>query len=110
MRTLKLTNGDLVTVNGSLPVLTGIEACMQNCSTAMQAMQGEMMFAKKKGMPYKLTVWDNYNPKLFEAAARTVILAVPDVVSVLKFNQNMENNVLSYSATIQTKYGIGRII
>jgi len=61
------------------------------------------------GMPYKTVVWDRYWPKLFEAAAKSVLLNVQDVTGILSFSQSMENNVLSYTAVIQTIYGTATV-
>ena len=74
-QSIALTNGDLVPANGSLTMVTGLQACMQNCATAMKAMQGEMIYAMTSGVPYRSVVWDNYNPKLFAASARAVSTA-----------------------------------
>ena len=86
-------------------MISGINACKQNCETAMKTIQGEMMYAIKAGMPYQTDVWNNYNQKLFNAAARAVISNVQDVVQVVSFSSFLKENILNYTAVIQTIYG-----
>lgn len=97
---------DIFTVNGGLQFVSGLNAAVQNCQTAMLTIQGEMMYDLEGGVPYPTVVWNNYRPNLFEAAARAVLLKVPDVTDILAFSQSLSNNVLSYSVTINTVYGI----
>lgn len=105
-QSIALRNGDIyLDTSGNLAIVSGIQACEQNCQTAMLAMQGEMMYAMENGMPYAQTAWDNYDPDMFEAAARLVLNAVQDVVSVISFTQQLNGNSLSYTAVIQTIYG-----
>lgn len=107
-KTIELTSTGLGRdSSGNISILTGINACKQNCETAMKTLQGEAMYAADSFMPYQSTVWDNYNPKLFEAAARIVLSAVQDVVSVLSFTQELDSDgLLSYEAIIQTSFGV----
>ena len=100
-----LVNDDIGTVRGLLQFVTRIDACVQNCKTAMLAQQGEMIYAMDAGMPTRATVWDNYNPQLFEAAARSVIKSVQDVTGILSFTQMLDNGTLNYSVQISTIYG-----
>ncbi len=99
------TNDLFLDASGNLAFVSGIYAAEQNCKTAMLMLQGEAMYAKQSGMPYQTTAWDNYQPILFEAAARNVLLAVQDVVEVIAFDQSLIDNVLRYEATIRTIYG-----
>ena len=109
-KTLSFSGNKLVRdSSGNLVFSSGIEACLQNCATAMKAIQGEMIYNQTGGVPYKTVVWDNYRPRLFEAAARIVLKNVKDVVSVVSFSQSVDDGVLRYSATIKTIYGIGTI-
>lgn len=95
--------------DGNLVILDGLPAVMQNCETAMYTKLGEMRFALDKGMPFAQTVWDNYNPMAFEAAARKTLLAVAGVNSVTGFKVVRTGNTLAYAATIATIYGTGQI-
>lgn len=102
-------NGDIHTANGNLVFVSSLSAVMQNCQTAMLAQRGEMMYATDTGMPTLQTAWNNYSPQQFEAAARAVITAVSGVVSVLAFSAKLTDGTLSYSATINTIYGVSSI-
>jgi hypothetical protein len=90
---------------GNLSVISGIAAVQQNCETAMKAIQGEMIYALKSGMPYPTVVWNNYNKQLFRSAAIITLSNVQDVVSVTSFTSALNENVLEYTATIKTIYG-----
>jgi len=102
-------NNDIITLNGNIQFLAGIYAVLQNCKSAMLAQRGEMMYSTQTGMPWNETVFDNYNERQFEAAARDVLLSVSGVESVLSFNTQAHDGTLSYASTIQTIYGTGTI-
>ena len=91
--------------SGNISFLTGIDACVQNCHTAMQTLQGEMMYNQQGGMPYQTTAWDNFDQNLFDAAAQAVLLNVQDVTDIIEFSSALVDGVLNYSATIKTIYG-----
>lgn len=74
----------------------------------VESQRGEMMYAKDQGMPTRATAWDTFNPKQFEAAARSIITATPNVTGVSSFtlSQNPQNaNELDYDAQINTTFG-----
>lgn len=91
--------------DGNVANGTGIDAVAANCRTAVQAQLGEMIFAMAEGMPTLATAWDNYNPVQFEAAARTILRGVPDVLEVQSFTVERAGEVLSYTARIRTAFG-----
>lgn len=103
------SNNDIFIAGGVLATVTGRDAVLQNCFTAMQSQRGEMMYAANNGMPYRATVWDQYSPELFEAAARSVLTNIYGVIGVLSFDSAINENTLAYVATIQTIYGTGII-
>lgn len=94
---------------GNLVVITDLEACTQNCETAMLAQLGEMIYAKDEGIPYRQTSWDQYKPAQFEARARLAISAVTGVEKITGFTISRDGNDLIYVATIQTQWGLGTI-
>ncbi len=105
-QSIALKNGDIyLDSSGNLAFVTGLQACEQNCQTAMLALQGEMMYAADAGLPYAAVAWENYRPQLFQPAARSVIMQVQDVLGVISFTQELNGNTLSYTATISTIYG-----
>ena len=106
---LNANNDIYIGADGNLATVTGIDAAIQNCKTAMQAQQGEMMYAMLNGMPTRATVWDNFNPSLFEAAGRSILAGVQDVTGVAAFTITRTENVLTYTAVIVTIYGTGTV-
>lgn len=94
---------------GNLALANNLEACLQDCKTAMLAQRAEMIYAMDEGIPYRQTSWDQYRPAQFEAATRTTILSVPGVVRIDSFTFSFSGNVFSYTATIVTDWGTGDI-
>lgn len=90
---------------GRLRMVSGAEAVAANCRSAVQAQRGEMMYAADKGMPTFATAWNGYRPMQFEAAARSIILAVPEVLAVESFTIQRTGEILGYTAVIRTTYG-----
>jgi len=107
--TANTVNDIFIGANGLLSISTDLAAVQQNCITAMQAIRGEMVYAKDKGVPYFETVWNLYNPSAFEAAARATILGVAGVTNVLEFTMTLDGDKLNYRATIKTIFGVGVI-
>jgi len=107
MRSLAIdSNNDIVLgADKNLALVSGPDAIAQNCTTAVQALQNEMMYAMQNGMPMFQTAWDNFNPYQFEAAARNTLAAVEGVLSVQSFALTSANNALSYTAQITTTFG-----
>jgi len=96
-------------VTGNLAFVSGAYAIAQLCKSRIEAQRGEMIYAADEGMPTRATAWDLFNPKQFEAAARVIILATDGVTSITSFNMSSLNNVLSYTAVINTIYGTATI-
>lgn len=101
-------NGDMVRgADGNLTILSGLDAVLQNCSTAMRAQRNEMIYAQQDGMPMRATAFDQYLPKQFAAAGRVTLAAVDGVVKVQSFTVTSVNNTLRYAAVVKTIYGTG---
>jgi hypothetical protein len=110
-RTIETTATNDIALNavGDISIVTGIEAVLGNCQTAIKAQRGEMQFAVNKGMPTLAVAWNDYNPVQFEAAARTILKSVEGVVSIPEFTVSRTAATLRYSAVIKTIYGAGQI-
>ena len=110
-RTFESDNkNDLVlTSQGNISIVDGIYAVLYNCKTAIQAQLGEMQYAVDKGMPTNATAWEDYNPIQVEAAARTIIKSVPEVVEVVSFSMSRIASTLRYTAVIRTTFGVGAL-
>lgn len=111
MTTLGLNDDHNLYLNaaGDLVIKSELEACIQNCKTAMLAQRGEMIYAMDEGIPYRSTIWDQYRPAQFEAAARTALLNVDGVVGINQFTINRTGNDFIYRVEIMTRWGVGSL-
>lgn len=91
--------------DGNVAFLSAAPCIAQLTKSRIEAQRGEMIYAMDQGMPTRATAWDTFNPKQFEAAARSIILATPDVTNIESFDMTKQEDVLNYSATIKTIYG-----
>jgi copper chaperone CopZ len=90
--------------NSNLAMLTGVDACQQDCQSAMQTMLREMPLDYTNGVPYFDTVFRQVNLNGFVSAGRQQLLDVPGVTEVKSFRASIANNVLTYNAQIATVY------
>lgn len=103
-------NNDLVLgPDGNLAFVADLAAVLQNCKSAMQTQLGEVALDTTRGIPTFDTVFTAWNPDQFEVAARAMLLSVSGVVAVTAFSAARANNIMSYTATIQTTFGTGDI-
>jgi hypothetical protein len=100
-------NNDLyIGKDGNLVIQTGLLAVRDACSTAAKAQLGEMVLDTTRGIPNFQTVWIGApNIPQFEAALRSTLEAVADVVRVVSLNSSISNGTLTYTAVILTTYG-----
>ena len=84
----------------------GQQAVIQACEHAVKAQLGEMIYAADRGTNTFASVWDG-SPNLlsFEASARDQLERVPNVISVDRFTASLQENTLTYQATIRTSFG-----
>lgn len=99
-------NNDLyIGSDGQLAFVTGLDAVLQDCECAMRAQRGEMVLALGDGVPTEETIWDQWKPVQFEAAARATLLGVPNVTGIKSFTLSREDGVASYVAEIESTFG-----
>lgn len=97
-------------VDGNLVVLDGLQAVLAACATASKSQLGEMVLAIKKGLPNFQTVWiGSPNYALYQSYLRNTLLAIDGVTDVKSITISIEGDVLKYTATIVTSFGIGVI-
>ena len=102
------TNDIFIGGNGSLSVVSGLEATLQAAQQAAQTQLGEMIYAVDQGLPNFTAVWNGApNLSQFEAYLRRTLLAVDGVTGVPNLTTSAGGGVLSYTATIETIYGPG---
>lgn len=112
MKTLRTDhNNDICLCDaGKLHMLDGIESIMNRCENYARATMGEMLWRADKGIPYFQTAFGaRPDVALFEAYFRRRMAEVKGVRSVLEFEAEINNNVLSYRAVISTDLGNGEI-
>lgn len=104
-------NNDLILAgDGNLSISSDLEAVLQACEHAAKAQLTEMVLAVDQGVPNFQTLWNGApNVLQFESYLRRQLLAVPGVLDVASLTSSVANNILSYTATIQTIYGEGAI-
>lgn len=102
-------NGLFLDAAGNLAVTTGLDACLQNCRTAMLAQREEMIYAMDEGIPTRGTLWDQYRPSQFQTAAVTTIENVPGVLRVSDFELSRNGEDFIYTATVVTEWGKGTV-
>lgn len=94
--------------NGNLAISTGLTALIEICKQYMQTILGELVLNVNTGIPYFQSVFTGVpNIQQFVAAGRASLLSVEGVQQVVSFDVQMNDKVLSYTATIQTIYGQG---
>lgn len=104
-------NNDLIIAsNGNLSISTDVAAIMQACAHAAKAQLTEMVLAVDQGMPNFQTIWNGSpNTIQFEAYLRRQLLAVEGVIDIVSIDTTVSDNILSYTAVIQTVFGQGTI-
>jgi hypothetical protein len=90
----------------NLALVTGLDECGQSCKSAVEVVLGECVLNLDHGLPYDQTMWTQYLPRSFEAAARKAILAVLNVQSVLSFDLQRAGDRATYQAVIKTNFGL----
>lgn len=108
MKTLSsdLNNDLYIAPNGLLSVSTGLTALAQTCEQVAKTMMGELVLQSDQGIPNFQMIWSGApNIAQAENALREALLGVEGVLSVPQLSAFVENNVLTYNATIETIYG-----
>ena len=96
--------------DGNLVVLDGIEAVSAACETATYAIIGEMIYSENRGIPYFETVWvGSPNYAIFRTYLINTLLSVDGVLNVQELSLAVDSGVLSYSATILTRFGVAAL-
>jgi hypothetical protein len=99
--------------DGNVAFLTdvaGTPICTaQLTKSRVESQRGEMMYAADQGMPTRATAWDTFNPKQFEAAARSIMNRTANVTGVSSFALTQDGNELDYTAEITTTFGTATV-
>lgn len=112
MRTLTVDSNNDICLNtlGNLAISSDLQAILFACENTVKAQYGEMIYAIDRGIPYNILAWDR-QPNLIqlEAFIRRAITNIEGVVGIKEFIINNENNLITYSVVIKTKYGEGSL-
>lgn len=105
------SNRDLVMgSNNQLSILTGIEAVLQACKSAVETQRGELRFDTTRGVPTSQTIWSGVpNQQRFQFYAIDVLRKVPGVTGIKRFNSEIRGGFIAYDAIIETEFGVGEI-
>jgi hypothetical protein len=108
--TVDRDNDLVIGTDGNLSRSAGLEAVLQACEQAAKAQLGEMVLSVDQGVPNFQTVWNGSpNVQQFEGYLRRQLLRVEGVIAIKTLVASASNNVLSYTATIETIYGEGAL-
>lgn len=105
------SNNDLyLGSDGNIVLESGVQAVMDACETATKAQLGEMLLATTQGIPNFQTIWvGSPNFPMFQTYLRNTLLSVSGVIDVKSIDITVQNNVLNYTATIETQFGTVQI-
>jgi hypothetical protein len=101
------SNNDLYLGNdGNIVIDNNLLAVRDICANAAKAQLGEMVLAVDQGIPNFQSVWSgNPNIAQFEAALRTTLSNIENVVRIIELDTQINSDILSYHAVILTTYG-----
>ena len=98
--------------DGNLAIASNIDAVLYAAQTAAQAVLGEMVLSQDTGVNYFQSIWvgqNSVNVASFEQSISDAILSVEGVTGIANLTVSVQDNVASYSVTIDTIYGQGAL-
>lgn len=105
VRALSAT-GDYTFGQGSANYLVNSSAMVaQNVQTRLLLMQGEWFLDITEGTPYATAILGKGTKSLYDQAIKTRILGTFGVNSIVEYSSELQNRLLSVTATIDTIYG-----
>ncbi len=100
--------------DGNLSTSNNQQAVMEACAEAANTLLGEVVLDINVGIPYFQVVWNGVpNLQQFEAALKSAFLAVGGgdyVTGVPSLIVSINGSTLTYTAIIQTIYGVSNLI
>lgn len=92
--------------DGNIVVLSGIEAVAGACYTISKSRLGEMVLTTTQGIPYFETTWAGVpNLKIWQSYLTNALRNVSGVTGIKSIEPQINDNILSYTAVIETQYG-----
>ena len=93
---------------GNISVSYDLQAVLEECAQAAQTRLGELIYNTNVGIPYEQVLWiGTPNIEQFNAALRVAFLSIDQVTDVISLTMSQSNNTLSYTAIINTTFGVG---
>ena len=104
-------NNDLfIGPNNQLGLLTGIEAVLQACASAIETQRGELRYDTDRGIPTDETLWSGVsNQQQFQFYCLEALRAISGVREITQFSTEIVDNTLVYDAIIVTDFGTGTV-
>lgn len=104
-------NNDIyLDANNNIAIATELTAVLQACEQAAKTYLGEMVLSTDKGIPYYEVVFVGVtNIQQFKSSLRQAFLEVTGVTQVKSISITQADDLLTYTATIETIYGVGTI-
>ena len=95
---------------GNISVSYDLQAVLEECAQAAQTRLGELIYNTNVGIPYEQVLWVGApNIEQFNAALRVAFLSIDQVTDVISLTMSQTNNTLTYTAIINTTFGVGAI-
>lgn len=92
--------------DGNIVLLSGIEATASACGTISRSQLAEMVLTITQGLPNFKALWIGVpNLRIWQSYLLVALQNVKGVKKVNNLTLTQENNVLSYTATIETDLG-----
>lgn len=108
MKTIEVDqfNDPVLGADGNLSMISGTAAIGQTSVQYGRSRRAEMIHNMDSGVPFDLVAWAGApNETQFEAVMRARLLQLPDVTEISSFQVRHIDDVLSYTATLQTTAG-----
>jgi endoglucanase Acf2 len=103
---LSASNDIYVNPSGNIQVDTALQALVDICLNVSKALLGEMVLTVNNGLPYFQAVFTGVpNLAVFQTYLINALNGIDGVNSVQNVNMSLDDNVLSFTATISTIYG-----
>jgi hypothetical protein len=97
-------------INSKITIDTDIQAVLDVCKNVVQTLKSELIFNQDGGIAYVNVVWvGSPNIAQIESILFNALRNVDNVLSITSLTAFVQNNILTYNATIQTAFGEGNI-
>lgn len=104
-------NNDLVIgPDGLLSFARDVEAVSQDAAHYGKTLRNEMLHEYDLGIPFFMVAFGaNVTIQQYEAATKQRLLQTPGVTGIRQFDVVQEGDILKYTATIETIYGLSEV-